>query len=229
MLQVSGLRGAGCTTLTAALTARFGVVAIDGGGREGDPVPDLHIRVIGAQARARDRVAIDGASIPVIVVAGKSDARTRMLSLADTAARDLGRPVLPVSGLLAAAHLTPDDVVLLRGWEQSGVTVPTAAAAFSDGDCSQRERARMMALLGRAGLTAVFGHLATMPTATADDLTTMLRTLSGIDALIAPITGAADRIAQGRRVRRLSALRLLAARGPNRAAAERRLIAESVR
>lgn len=225
VLGVSGLAGAGCTTMAAALCERFGVETTIG---DASAPPDLLIRVIGAQLRSRDRAMIDAAATPVLVVAGKADTRTDARRLAAEAAAELGRPVYPVSGLLAAVRLDADDVELLRRWERTGVRVPRAAAEFAGDDPTERDRARMMGRLGRCGLLAAFADLAERPAATAADLTGMLRARSGIDALADPIAGAAGQIAEGRRVRRLFELRLRAARGPDRAAMEQRLIAESL-
>lgn len=223
--------GAGSSTLAAALADRFGVVAAVGGM---DP-PDLAVRVIGAQVRVRDRAAIQAASVPLLVVAGKPDTRHDASRLAQRASRDLGLPVIPVCGLLAGALLDASDLDLLRRWREDGVQVPTSAAAFAAADEArgnareQQMRARMMALLGRTGLAAALEVLGASPGATVAEVNAALHRRSGVDALVAPIRQAAGAIAAGRRARRLAGLRLLSARGLDRPAVEQRLIVESSR
>ena len=215
--------------MAAALGARFGVeVTVDdgsGGDRPADA--DLLIHVIGAQIRSRDRARIDAATGPLVVVAGKADTRSDPQRLAQAAAADLGRPVFAVSGLLAGARMDDADLIPLRRWQRAGVRIPAAAAEFAAGDPADRDRARMMARFGRAGMIAVFTALAAQPDLTAAGLTEILRASSGVDALARPIAGSAGVIAERRRARRLHPLRLLAARGSDRARLEQRLIAES--
>lgn len=237
VLGVSGLPGAGSTTLARALTERFGVATVvegmdvidgvDHGERRECPPPDLLIRVIGAQARAADRAAIAAAVTPVVVVAGKADTRLQAAGLARDAARMLAQPVYPVSGMLAGVHLDDGDVELLRRWQRSGIRVPTVAADFAGVEV-QRDRARMMARLGRTGLVAALDRLAERPETTQRELTADLRARSGMDALVAPIAAAGGRISDARRVRRLAALRLIAARRRGRVEDEQRLIAGPV-
>lgn len=226
VLGVSGLPGAGRATMAAALRERFGDAAtVDADAAS----PDLLVRVIGASLRDRDRAMIAASTSPVLVVVGKADTRADPRRLADAAAAALGRPVFPVSGLLAAVVLGVDETELLRRWQRAGVRVPRAAAEFAGDDPTGRDRARMMSRLGRRGLVAAFAGLAARPDATAAELTEMLHAGSGIDALAAPIAGAFGQIAQDRRVRRLIGLRLLAARGLDRVTVEHRLVAESLR
>ncbi|EGD54823.1 hypothetical protein [Gordonia neofelifaecis] len=237
VIDVTGCPGAGSSTLAAALAARFGVVArVPGREPDGDP-PDLLIRTIGAQVREADRTAIGSVDIPVVVVAGKADTRPDAARLADVAGRELGRPVVTVSGLLAAAHLDEDDLGVLRAWSAAGVAVPTSAAEFAAlGDegrptsaAEQQIRARFIAGIGRAGLVAALRVVGETPDLSAAAVTAALRSMSGVDALVAPIAASAEQIARGRRARRLSGLRLHAARGFDREAVESRLILESVR
>lgn len=231
VIAVSGMPGAGSSTLASALADRFGVVAAVGGM---DP-PDFAIRVIGAQVRARDRAAIDATQVPLLVVAGKSDTRPDAERMARTASRALGQAVIPVSGLLAGVRLDATDRDILGQWRDAGIAVPTSAAAFAAadevrGDAPQQQaRARMMALLGRTGLVAALEVLEASPDATVAEVNAALHRRSGVDALVTPIKQAAGAIAAGRRVRRLAGLRLLSARGFDRPAIEQRLITESAR
>ncbi|MGB6243866.1 hypothetical protein, partial [Gordonia sp. (in: high G+C Gram-positive bacteria)] len=225
VIAVSGLPGAGSTTMRASLAARFGVqttgleVEAAGSGiekvarRPGDaPVPpDLELRVIGAQLRAADRAAIVASDVPVVVVAGKADTRPAAAEQARAAARELGRPVVAVSGLLAGATIGRADLDALRRWHRDGISVPVAAAAFAEEAGAdrneQRLRAQLLARLGRSGLTAAVATVGRHPAVDEAGLAAHLHAMSGIDALIAPIVAAAPVIAARRRVRRLAGLR----------------------
>ncbi|KXT57308.1 hypothetical protein Y710_09395 [Gordonia sp. QH-12] len=238
VVDVSGAPGAGSSTMAAALAARFGVVARPVGQDRGDgpdhdrrldDPADLLIRVIGAQARACDRAAIRAAEVPVVVVAAKADTRPDADRLAANASEDLACPVHPVSALPAAARITSADVDVLRSWAAAGVRVPESAAAFAAAAPDQGSAARLLALLGRAGLVESLAAVSTDPDLDAQALAVRLRQASGLDALVAPIAAASAEIARGRRVRRLSGLRLHAARGFDRVAVERRLAGERVR
>lgn len=222
VIEVTGLPGAGCATLAHALTVRFGVIArtTSSGSRSGDSSPpDLMIRVIGAQARAADRRAIAASEIPVLVVAGKADTREHKQPRRDYG---LEQAVFPVSGLLAGVVVDHGEMELLSAWHRDGLSLPVAAAAFTE----QPQGARMLSKYGRSGLVQAI-ELAGDPGWDAERLTAELRAASGIDALVEPIRAAAPQIAAGRRAHRLSGLRLLAARGFDRTAAELRLVQES--
>lgn len=222
VIEVTGLPGAGCATLAHALTVRFGVIArtTSPGGCTGDSSrSDLMIRVIGAQARAADRRAIGASEVPVLVVASKADTRPCVQA---RHSYGLEQAVFPVAGLLAGVVVEPGEMELLTAWHRDGLSVPVAAAAFAE----QPQGARMLSKYGRTGLVQAIA-LAADPHLNAERLTAKLREASGIDALVEPIRAVAPQIAAGRRAHRLSGLRLLAARGFHRTAAELRLVQES--
>lgn len=219
VVEVNGLPGAGSTTLARALTKCFGVVALTDA-PAGDAPPDLLVRVVGAQVRSADTAAIAMTEAPILVVASKCDTRR-----ADQRPSAPGRQVYPVSGLLAGLTVTQEDVELLSEWQGGGLVVPVVAAAFAE----HPEQARLLAAYGRWGLARAMTAVAEQPGIDAQALTAHLRAASGIDALAPPIRALSGQIAARRRAHRLSGLRLLAARGFDRTAAEYRLAAESLR
>lgn len=229
-IAVTGHHGTGRDTVAAALTARFGVRALDTQAPPEDRADaDLAVHVLGAGVRDCDREFLAAQRRPVIVLSGKADLRggpERAARLAAGAAADLQCPVYSVSGLLAAA--TVDDALhaALRGWAGAGIEVPVLAAAFVDGVEPDERRRRSLALatVGAAGLRAALRLHAAHPELPAAALTARLRALSGLAALVEPIRACGTAVAADRRTRRRRGLTVLAARGPGRDQLEARWI-----
>ena len=227
---VTGHPGTGRDTVAAALTARFGVRALDTHAPPADRADaDLAVHVLGAGVRDCDREFLAAQRRPVIVLSGKADLRGgpgRAGRLAAGAAADLQRPVYPVSGLLAAA--TVDDALHadLRRWADARIEVPVLAATFADHSEPQERRRRSLALaaLGASGLRAALELLVEGPDLSAVALTARLRGLSGLAALVEPIRECGTAVAADRRRRRRRGLTVLAACGPDRDRLEARWI-----
>lgn len=233
-VEVIGRPGDGLRVLARALRVCFGVCAAVPGD---DPAvrarAELTVQVLGAQVRAADRELAAVQRRPVIVVAGKADLRrdaARAAELAARAAADLGRPVHPVSGLLAAAVIDAELLAVLRRWRAAGVAVPPQAVVFTETDDPAERRLRRAVLdrLGARGLRLALGGCAPdlrtpnpgtpacdtpacdVPAcevrdpdlAAAARLTGVLRSASGIAALIAPIRAQAPVVAAARERRR---------------------------
>ncbi|WP_156890362.1 hypothetical protein [Gordonia shandongensis] len=232
-VAVSGTAGVGVATMVRALHRRFGVAAT-ARPDDADADADLLVRVIGAQERGPDRVLLDRCrrrgGPPVVVIAGKADARPTADRLARAAADRLGLPVTPVSGLLAGVDLDDAQAAALRRWADRGrdagrgFGVPVIAAMFPDGatdPADQRMRADVLSSVGRTGLVAAMRALVDSPELDAAGLSAHLRGISGIDALIPAVRAAVPAIVERRRVLALAEVRLSAARGHRREDAER--------
>lgn len=217
LVEISGHPGTGRRTLAAALRARFRlscVVRIGQDPSDGDVRPDLEIRVIGASPRARDHEAAgheaaEHADRPRIVVAGKADVRTDAQRLADDAANELGVTVHPVSGLLAGAIAGPADLERLCTPDADTASVGPA----------------LVRRFGLAGVTAARKFLDGDPDASARAVTAHLHRISGLDALVVPIRAVSADVGRMRDARLIADLRLIAALGDGRDAAERELAA----
>lgn len=232
---VTGHPGGGRDTVALGLRTEFGVRAT----ADGDPGADLVVHVLGAVARDCDRDLLAGERRPCVVVAGKADLRRdaqRARELAEAAAAVLGRPVYPVSGLLAAARIDDGLAAALCRWAGAGERVPVLAVAFPDAARDAADRAlrdRALRELGPAGLAYALAAAARSPrlgpdAMTGQALTAAVRARSGFAALVGPIRACAPGIAAARERRHRVESTVLAARGPGRDAVEARLAMRGV-
>ncbi len=232
-VEVIGRPGDGLTVLGHALRRCFGVRAL---GPHDDPAEraraDLTVQVLGAAVRRGDRECAAAQRRPVIAVAGKADLRrdaARAAELAAIAAAELGRPVYPVSGLLAAAVVDDELLRVLRRWRELGVVVGPQAVAFTEVDdpAERRLRTAVLARLGARGLR--LASTADLAEAEAQEcgvqvcgagdsgvrLTATLRAASGIGGLIEPIRAQASAVAAAREHRHRREAAVRAARRPD--------------
>ncbi|MEZ5213316.1 hypothetical protein MYK68_19725 [Gordonia sp. PP30] len=232
---VTGHPGGGRDTVALGLRTEFGVWAAAGD----DPGADLVVHVLGAVARDCDRELLAGERRPCVVVAGKADLRRdpqRARELAEAAAVALGRPVYPVSGLLAAARIDDGLAAALCRWAGAGERVPVPAVAFPDAARDAADRAlrdRALRELGPAGLACALAAAARSPrlgpdAMTGQAMTAAVRARSGFAALVGPIRACAPGIAAARERRHRAESTVLAARGPGRDAVEARLAMRGV-
>ncbi|MFT4085594.1 MAG: hypothetical protein QM658_00315 [Gordonia sp. (in: high G+C Gram-positive bacteria)] len=220
---VSGYAGTGRGTVAAALTERFGLRAERAA--PDVPEPDLRVRVLGATVRAVDLDAVSSPGPPWLIVSGKADLRDdprHARLLADSAAAELGRPVHPVSALLARATVTADDWSAVCRWA-SCTTMPILSSAFLDVD-DDAERTRRRGALqkwGPAGLRLVLDAAQAGDDPRLGELaTSLLRESSGFGALVEPIRALGPQVAVQRERARCRTLNLLAASGRARDHAE---------
>lgn len=223
---VTGHRGGGRKTVAQGLRENFGIHA----GIDDDPRADLVVHVLGAAPRPCDHDFLAHQHRPLVVVAGKADLRrdpARAQELAAAAARELGRPVFPVSGLLAVVGFDAALAAAVHRWAAAGLAVPPLAVRFVEQAGDDEERALRAAALGRcgaAGLRWVLARCAAESGLTATALTIALRERSGFAALVTPIRDCAAAIAAARARRLRRDLALIAARGADRDRAEMRLL-----
>lgn len=163
-LAVTGRPGSGSRTLARALGARPGIGAVAMTAR--DPRlrdADTVVYVLGGVVRADDSetlAELAGGGVPVVVVLGKADAWTlpgEPAQRAQTAADRLGRPVLPVSGLLAAADFTGDDAALVRA--VAGSAAPAGDAGPAGDAAPAGYPAELLDRVGLAGWRLVLAQV----------------------------------------------------------------------
>lgn len=234
-IVVTGHPGSGRATMAAALQKCFGVDAApgDGSAPPGAPPADLAVHVLGAGVRACDREFLSALAVPAVVVCGKADLRgggEAVRKAEGAAARELGRPVVGVSGLLAAApherQMSTELWTALGVWAEAGVGVPVLAAAFAEDGDPAEHRLRTVALreFGAVGLRVALRYRAACRDSDPDGLTRRLVSLSRVPLLAGPIRACGPAIAAERERRRRRDISLQAARGRGRDLMEAELV-----
>lgn len=203
-VRTTGRPGVGRRTLDAALRdARLTPV---------DSAAEVGVLVIAEAAKPEDCLATAEAAGPVLIALNKAD-------LLGTAARDrssriaeaTGRPVVPVSALLAAADLDGDQIAALQVLAAGPVVLDsvdafrTAPHALDSGT-----RAQLLAALDLFGITAAIEALRSGSDPAA--LSTLLRRSSNIDELLAGIHAVSAQLRYRRLRSAMTQLRALAAR-----------------
>ncbi|MEE4022213.1 hypothetical protein V1Y59_03900 [Gordonia sp. PKS22-38] len=229
-VRVSGRPGSGRDTCVRALGARLAVSAARDGASDDDA--DLWVHVLTGPARQADRDVLD--TLPTdrtLVLLGKSDThRDRQVAdaVAAECAEGIGRPVHPVSALLACADVTEAELDLLRRMSATGETVPVMSGGFlaAGGDDERSTRTSLLRGLDRAGIGIALDLLAREPGGTdpADndpaEINRELWARSGFDDLIPAIRGCMEPVRQWRLIELRARLEGVAARGPDRDAVE---------
>ena len=175
-IAVLGRRGVGRRTVRSAL-AGAGLSTAPG------PLADLVVYVIAEVVKPEDAEAVAACPQPVAVVLNKAD----LAGGVEAAAARLGTPVLPLSGLWAAAALTDrlDDTL----WG----ALAMLAVEPADPGCTDRFRSgahrvpaavrlRLCDVLDGSGITRVLPAL--RAGSSPDRVRTLLRHASGIDAVV---------------------------------------------
>ena len=230
-LAVTGRPGSGRSTLARAIRQ---VLSVDAGVTAG-AAPDLWCHTLSGPPRAADRQIIAG--LPgdrTVVVLTKADvfARAGTDSGAQVAARcadDLGRPVIAVSGLWAGAAPTRAQVGLLAALAAAGERVPEMAGRFVvptgiGGGDEESLRTQLLRVMGASGIGLVLRELgAGRIDADPGRVAGLLRAASGIGAVRDAIDARMGSIERARTVELAAAAERIAARGTERADAERLL------
>ncbi|MEE3849994.1 hypothetical protein VZC37_06600 [Gordonia sp. LSe1-13] len=227
-VRVSGRPGSGRDTCVRALGARLAVSAARDGASDDDA--DLWVHVLTGPARHADRDVLD--TLPTdrtLVLLGKSDThRDRQVAdaVAAECAEGIGRPVHPVSALLACADVTEAELTLLRRMSATGESVPVMSGGFLavGADDERSTRASLLRGLDRAGIGIALDLLAREPDAGTDydpaEINGALWARSGFDDLIPVIRGCMEPVRQWRLVELRARLEIVAARGRDRDAVE---------
>ncbi|TWS22396.1 hypothetical protein FK268_19455 [Tsukamurella sputi] len=206
-VRVLGRDGVGRTTLAAALAARSVATT------ERDDGADAVLYCFAGGLRATDRAAIEeldtGPDGPPVVAWIKADAAGSWRAADDYAARlgeVLGRPVIAVMALLDGVH--PDDLSAIRRLAESPLALPESALDAAE---VLGEDAPLLRRFGGYGLACALGALRESPSMPDDALLASLRELSGVDALLPPLTAALEGYEARREAAFDDALRTLAA------------------
>ncbi|MFT4126935.1 MAG: hypothetical protein QM662_12000, partial [Gordonia sp. (in: high G+C Gram-positive bacteria)] len=222
-VAVCGRGGTGRDTMARALRDRLGVDAL-GPGEDTDTLAaaDLLLYLLVGTVRAADVELL--AHLPAdrtVVVLGKADTCDDPDAAAAAAATVLGRPVLPVSALLACAEVTAAEWDFLRELAAAGEQMPSLSGRFLTG-AERTLRRRLLRRLDRLGIEIAL-DVAADRAAGVDDLTAILQAESGIAGLGARITAMLPRVAAARARDRRAELEYRAAAGADRDRAERLL------
>ncbi|MGV9709372.1 hypothetical protein ACWDTI_01720 [Gordonia sp. NPDC003424] len=248
-VQVCGRPGTGRDTLARALREHLAVTAIGPGeAAEGRADADLWVYLLTGPPRADDhRALVDLPNDRTIAVLGKADIHDDPGVAAEIAAgcaARLGRPVYPVSPLLACADLRDDEFDFLRRLVAAGEEMPSMAGHFLTGSLAGRpapsgaepflgdERALRAALLrrvDRSGVEHALALIADGHPAGADvaGVNRALRARGGLDALVAPVRDRIEVVRHWRAVELHAQVTRIAARGAERDAIEHLLQSEA--
>nr|KOY49980.1 hypothetical protein ISGA_06820 [Gordonia sp. NB41Y] len=230
-IAVVGRPGVGRDTMARAVRSRLSVAAL-GPGEDASVLldADLWLYVLTGVPRADDHRLLE--ELPrdrTIVVLGKADTHgdpETAAAVASAAAGMTGVPVNPVSGLLACADVTDDEWGFLTGLAESGESMPSMAGQFLVGPPGSRERLlrhRLLRRLDRFGVDIALTCLADGTVADVASLNTILRAISGIDALPSRIAGCVAAVRRERERDVRADLERRAAEGAERDIAERLL------
>lgn len=234
-MQVIGRPGTGRDTMARALRSRLAIAATGpSDDADASAVPDLWVYLLTGPARQADLEGLrEVPSDRCIVVLGKADTIGGVAAAADRARRcaaSVGRPVYPVSALLACAEVTARDIRFLRMLAATDEPMPELTGRFlsdrigSEVPDEAELRAGLLRRLDRYGITRLISLVdpsATGPT--PEGLSRILHAESGVGALVAPIRERLGVVRHWRIVELRCRLELLAARGVDRDAIEQLL------
>ncbi|HMS77236.1 hypothetical protein [Gordonia sp. (in: high G+C Gram-positive bacteria)] len=250
-VAVTGRPGTGRSTMVRALRRRLSIdsrvlpeVAVDasvsGPGMSG---PDLWCHVLSGPPRAADRRVVDALPVDrIVVVLTKADVYGPVpdpgpvpvfapdaVVTAARCARELDRPVHPVSALWAVADPGRPQLELLAALAAAGETVPELAGHFTTptgvrdigpGD-EEKLRIGLLRSMDRWGVELVTRELAAGRIGPdVAQIAGLLHAASGLGALAGVITACAPAVAAARDRRLGAVAERIAARGDERTAAE---------